>query len=210
VLNKKEKQTLSKWSTSDINWFALFVETYKERQVAKSLQTLCDFKSAGNYFVFVPTRDYCHQHKGVTTVRKVPWLNGYVFIATYESASDCKKMVEMLMVNETVIFRLLSYDGTRGATAMTDEDKILFNAVLDEDFHVSAIKAEISDDNKVVIKENSLESNGGRVVKVDRRNKSVLLEMNILQKLLRYEVALEFLIPENMQRVKKHETKIHW
>jgi transcription antitermination factor NusG len=190
VENEKIKQTLSKWSANDVNWFAIFCKTYEERRIAKSLQKLCDIENAGKYFVFVPTKDYVHQKKGIT-IRKVPWLNGYVFIATTESAENCKKMAETLILNESAIFKLLSYDGTREAAPLTESDKTLFTTILNEDFHMPALKASVVD-GRVEINMNPIESNGGKVVKVNKRKRSALVEMFIMGEKLKYEIALEF------------------
>jgi len=200
----KEKQTLSKWSAEGVNWFAVFCKTYEERRVAKSLQTLLDAENAGKYYVFVPTRDYAHQKKEVT-IRKVPWLNSYVFIATTESAENCTKMVASLIVNDTTIFKVLSYDNSREAAPLTEEDKQLFIAILDNNFHIPAIKA-IVVDGKVEIQKNPIESNGGKIIKVNRRKQSALVEMFMMGENLKYEIALEFPKSKDVIRMKSKDS----
>lgn len=195
-----EKQTLSKWSAEGIDWFALACKTYEEWRIAKCLQKLCDIESIGSYFIFVPTRDYAYQ-KVVTTMRRVPWLNGYVFIATTESAEHCTKMVDALMVNDKAIFKLLSYDGSKAAP-LTEKDKSLFIAIFDDDFHIPALKADVVD-SKVKIAENPIESNGGRITKLDKRKQSAWVEMDIMNKPMKYEVAVEFPQVEDVQKLKK-------
>jgi len=185
----KEKQTLSMWSAEGINWFAVACKIYEERRIAKSLQNVCDIENLGRYFAFVPTKDYAHK-KTVTTMRRIPWLNGYVFIATLETAEHCAKMVDALMVNDKTIFKLLSYDGSK-ASPLSEEDKLLFVAILDDDFHIPALKAEVVD-GRVKIAENPIEANGGKITKVDRRKQSALVEMDVMNEPMKYEVALEF------------------
>lgn len=184
-----KKQTLSKWSADGIDWFAIACKTYEERRIANALQKLCDINSVGSYFVFVPTKDRAHT-KEISGMRRVPWLNGYVFIATNKSAEHCTKMVDSLKVNDTAIFKLLSYDGSKVAS-MTDKDKMLFWAILDDDFHIPALKADMVD-GRVKIAENQIEANGGKITKVDRRKQSALVEMQIMNESMKYEVALEF------------------
>jgi transcription antitermination factor NusG len=194
-----DKQTLSKWSAEGMDWFALACKTYEERRVAHGLQTLCDTESTGRYFVFVPTRDRAHS-KEPSGMRRVPWLNGYVFIATTERAEHCTKMVDMLMVSDTAIFKLLSYDGSK-ASPLTEEDKLLFVAILDEDFHIPALKADVVD-GRVKVADNPIEANGGKITKVDKRKRSAEVEMDIMHEVMKYEVALEFPQAEDVQRLK--------
>ncbi|MCL2221955.1 MAG: hypothetical protein FWB92_06420 [Oscillospiraceae bacterium] len=195
-----EKQTLSKWSAKGIDWFALACKTYEERRVALGFQKLCDGESVGSYFAFVPTRDRAHS-KEPSGMRRIPWLNGYVFIATTESAEHCTKMVDTLMNSDTAIFKLLSYDGEK-ASPLTEEDKLLFVAILDEDFHIPALKADVVD-GRVVIAENAIEANGGEITRVDRRKQSAEVKMEIMHEIMKYEVALEFPQAEDVQRLRK-------
>lgn len=149
---------------------------------------LCDKESAGCYFIFVPTKDHTHT-KESSGIRRVPWLNGYVFIATTESAEHCIKIIDTLTVNDTAIFKLLSYDGIKAAP-LTESDKLLFVAILDENFHIPALSADIVD-GKVAMAENAIEANGGKITKVDKCKKSAWAEMKILDEFMKYEIALE-------------------
>jgi len=195
-----EKQTLSKWSAEGIDWFALACKTYEERRVALVFQKLCDIERNECYFAFVPTKDRAHT-KEASGMRRIPWLNGYVFIATTERVEHCTKMVDSLKANDEAIFKLLSYDGSK-ASPLTEADKLLFVAILDEDFHIPALKADVVN-GRVVIAQNAIEANGGKITKVDRRKQSALVEMDVMNKPMKYEVALEFPQAEDVQRLKK-------
>jgi transcriptional antiterminator NusG len=185
----KEKQTLSKWSANGMKWLALFVKTYEERRLADRLQMALDSEK---YHVFVPTTDYLHKVQGKATLRKIPCFKGYVFIATSESTENCIKMVEPLLINESTIFRFVSYDRSQHSIVISDTDKATLTQIFNDDFHRPAILAEIVD-GKVKFKENTLEQNGGKVLKITRGKKSVVLQVELLGEPKTYEVALELL-----------------
>jgi len=194
----KEKQTLTKWSAEGIKWLVLFVKTYEESRVASKLKAVLN---AEKYHVFVPTTDYLHRTQGKSTLRKIPCFKGYVFIATTESAKDCTKMVEPLLINESAIFRFISYDQTHNSIALSDTDKIKLTRIFDEDFHHPAIRAEVDVDGRVLLDEDALEQNGGKVIKVTKGKKSVVLEIDLLGKPTTYEVALELLSAQDVEKL---------
>ena len=194
----KEKQTLTKWSAEGIRWLALFVKTYEESRMASKLKAVLD---AEKYHVFVPTTDYLHRIQGKSTLRKIPCFKGYVFIATTESAEDCTEMVEPLLINESAIFRFISYDRTHNSITLSDTDKITLTQIFDEDFHRPAIRAEVDADGRVVLDEDALAQDGGKVVKVTKGKKSVVLEIDLLGKPTTYEVALELLLAQDVEKL---------
>jgi transcription antitermination factor NusG len=90
----EEKQAVSKWFVDEANWFALFVRTYEEQRVMEQLQSKLN---PDRYVVFVPTKDYAFSKNGTKTIRRVPWLSGYVFIASMDSPEECLEEVRLHM-----------------------------------------------------------------------------------------------------------------
>jgi hypothetical protein len=100
----EEKQTLSKWFAHTANWFVLFVRTHEERNAAERIQEKLD---AEKYVVFVPTKDYAFKKEGKVIRRKVPWLDGYVFIAATVSAHECLQEVKPIVLGNPGILQTL-------------------------------------------------------------------------------------------------------
>ena len=184
----EERTAKSKWFSSKANWYVLFVKTYEEQRIADRLQKKLDSEK---YVVFVPTKDYAFKKQGTTIMRKVPWLNGYVFIASVEAADICMKMVEPLIVNESAIFRLLSNDNSPDSAMLSPQDREIMTDILDENFNIAAIKAEIVDD-RIRINEELIAKNGGKILKVSKHKQTAIIEMALLGKKFDCEIALEF------------------
>jgi len=199
----EEKQTLSKWFAYTANWFVLFVQTYEERRVAERLQAKLDPDS---YVVFVPTKDYSFIKGGVKTVRKVPWLDGYVFIAATVTPEKCLEEVKPIVYADSHIYRLLSNDGLPEDIALCEQDKAIMTAILDENFNIPAIEAVLVDD-RVNIIDGALEGIGGKVVKVNRHKQTATLELDVqfLGRKTVIEVMLDIIAkPEAIRPPRSH------
>lgn len=178
------------WFSRDAEWFVLFVQSRKELEIAERLQRGL---TPNRYKVFVPTRPYAKVRSGgMTEIQKIPWLSGYVFIATTDTPIECKKMVESLMINDSTVFKFLTKSGEREIAALSVEDRALMAAILDDEFSIHPIPAEVVAD-RIKIANNILERNGGRVTKVDKHRQFALVQMRIMDRDFKCEIALEFI-----------------
>jgi transcriptional antiterminator NusG len=171
----EEKQAASKWFSDEANWFALFVRTYEERRVMEQLQSKLD---TDRYAVFVPTKDYAFSKNGIKTIRRVPWLSGYVFIASTVSPEVCLEDVRFHIYRDPHIYKMLSNDGHMESTALSEHDKSIMTAILDEEFNIPAIEGVMVDD-RVVILDGAFRGVGGKVVKVNKHRQTATLELDI-------------------------------
>jgi transcription antitermination factor NusG len=183
-----EKVTTIKWFDDAANWFALFVKTYEEQRVAGRLQGNLDVEK---YAVFVPTKDYAFKKQGNTVMRKVPWLSGYVFVASMETADEFRSMVEPLIKNDSAIFKLLSNGSADDSIALSQQDKAIMTSVLDENFNIAALKADVVN-GKIEIDEVSILKKGDAVIKVDKHKQTAIVRLALLGKKFDCEFALEF------------------
>jgi transcription antitermination factor NusG len=184
----EEKRTLSKWFAHSANWFVLFVRTHEERNAVERLQGKLDTEK---YVVFVPTKDYAFKKEGEVASRRVPWLDGYVFIAATVSARECLEVVKPIVYGDPGIYKLLSNDGTSESVMLSKADKAVMTAILDENFNIPAIEA-VQVGDRVNITERGLDGMSGSVKKVNKHKRTAIIEIHILGRILDCEVMLEY------------------
>ncbi len=182
-----EKQELSKWFADTANWFVLFVRTYEERRVAELLQDKLDPE---RYIAFVPTKDYAFSKGGMKTVRRVPWLDGYVFIASTANPEKCLEEVKPIVYSDSRIYKLLSNDGLRENIALSEHDKAIMTTILDENFNIPAIEAVMVGD-KVTVVDGTLKGIGGKVVRINKRKQTASLEIEMFGRLTACEIMID-------------------
>ena len=187
----EEKRTLSKWFAETANWFVLFVQTYKEQQVADSIQKKLNPEK---YVVFCPTKDYAHNAKnqGKIAIPKI-WLRGYVFIASTASPNECLAELKPLIVSNKHIYRFLSNDGSPDDIALSTYDKGIMSEILDENFNIPALEAISIEGSKVKIIGDALEGFGGRIVKVNQQRQTAIVEMKLFGREVAFEIMFRFI-----------------
>jgi transcription antitermination factor NusG len=186
----EDKRTLSKWFAHTANWFVLFVQTYEERRTAERLQKKLDPEK---YVVFVPTKDYAFKRNGKLFPRKVPWLDGYIFIAADADSRECLKTIAPLIRGDSDIYKLLSNDGLPENIALTPHDKAVMTSLLDEQFNIPAIEA-VKVDDKVLVIDRTLEGIGGKVVKVNKHKQTARIQIEMFGRPIVCEVMLEYVV----------------
>ena len=154
----------AKWFSSEYNWYAIFVRTLAEQKAVKHVQHLLDTKK---YFVFCPTKDYAFKKNGAKQKRKVPWLKGYIFIISTEAEDAVKIALAPIVRIFEDVYKLLTYEKLNKRAMLTERDKAVMTALLDDEFNVAAVKAVVVGD-KVQITDDALKGYGGRVVKVNK------------------------------------------
>jgi transcription antitermination factor NusG len=185
-----EKRMLSKWFAHSANWFVLFVQTRDERRIAKQLQKKLD---ADKYVVFCPTKDYAFKKAGKVESRRVPLFSGYVFIAATVSAEECSAAVTPLILNEPDVYRFLGNPNEPNDIALSEHDKSIMTALLDENFNVPALEAVAVGDRVQLLTNGILDGESGRVVKVKKNKRSAVIEVDVFDRTITCEVMLEFI-----------------
>ncbi|GHS90817.1 hypothetical protein AGMMS49957_17460 [Synergistales bacterium] len=188
----EEKRTLSRWFAANANWCVLFVQTYEERRVASRIQDKLDKEV---YAVFVPMKNYVHKKQGKTTVRKIPWLSGYVFVAAMVEAEELANAVSPLILLDSTIYKLLSNDGDHASILLSEKDKALLTALLDENFNIPPLEALVVGD-KVELINNPLDGFDGEVLRVNLKKKTAMVRLKLLERTMDCELALELMIPK--------------
>jgi len=188
----EEKRALSKWFAAKANWFVLFVQTFKEREVADRIQSKLDNEK---YVVFVPTRDrtYIQKDKSVL-IKRVPLFGGYVFIATTDDEDECLSAIAPLIEPDSTVYKFLRNGGKDDAAKLTDRDKAAMTALLNEEFNIPALEA-VNVGDRVEIVDRRFEEIG-EVVKVNKRRQTAILRLELFGRAAMCEVALEFLAKE--------------
>jgi len=182
-----EKPRLSKWFAETSDWFILFVQTYEERRIAKGLQEALDEEK---YRVFVPMKDYAYHKQGKTFIRRVPWINGYVFIATTVSEDECLATIERLTRYDEAVFKMLR-NGDRSDSAMLDDhDRAVMRALLDDNFCIPALETVEVGGRLVIADDSPLTGLGGEIIKVDKYKQTATVTIEILGRKVPYVVAL--------------------
>jgi len=186
------KQNISRFAEK-VNFFVVFVRTCREKTIAERLQTALDKKE---YVVFVPTKDYAFKKEGTVTIRRVPLISSYVFIATTRDSVEAIQSVIPLIHSDSTAFKLLSNDKGRDGESFEfrTEDKTIMAAfldILDDEFNIRAIPARIVD-GKIEILKNTLEPYGGEIIKVKKNQQSAVVRLTLLNRVYDCEIALEF------------------
>ncbi|GHV55226.1 hypothetical protein FACS1894216_17000 [Synergistales bacterium] len=185
----EDKRTLSKWFAHTANWFVLFVRTGGEDSVVARVQRKLDPEK---YVVFVPTKDRAFRKKSKVETIKAQWMSGYVFIAATVDETELLEAVAPLIMNDPNIYRLLANGSPSDGVKLTERDKSIMTALLDETFNIPAVEAVfVGDEVKIV--ESSLEGFGGRVKRVNKHKYSATIEMDMFGKTIDCEIMLEYL-----------------
>jgi len=186
---ENDRKALSQWFADKSNWFVVFVRTREEQKIAQRLQSKLDTKI---YKVFVPTKDYAHKNNKETTIIRKPLFSGYLFLATMVEAGECLLTVEPLFYRDPDIYKLLSNDGHSRNIQLTKRDKALMVSILDADFNLSAFKAVIEGD-WVQVDDSPLAGFDAKVVKVNKRRQTAVINMLFAGNRMDCEVALELI-----------------
>jgi transcription antitermination factor NusG len=189
------KQNISRFA-EEVNFFVVFVRTCREEFIAERLQAALD---KSEYVVFVPTKDYAHKKAGTVTIKRIPLIGGYVFIATTNNLDEAIQVVMALIQGDSSVFKLLANDNSNDCDAescvLRAEDKAImagFLDILDDDFRIRAIPATKDDNGKIRILKNTLEPYGGEITKVIKNNQSAVVRLMVLNRIHNWEIALEF------------------
>jgi transcription antitermination factor NusG len=178
---------LSKWFAETANWFILFVRTYEERRVADSLSFLLD---QNKYTVFIPMKDYAYHKQGKTFTRKVPWINGYVFIATTVDEDEFLAEIEQHTRFDDGVYKLLRNGDKNDSAKLSDHDRAIMRAILDENFNIPALETVQVGDRLIIADSSPLAGIGGKIIKVNKKKQTATVSVNILGKNVDYEVML--------------------
>lgn len=178
---------LLKWFAFSANWYVLFVQTYEERRVAEFLQGKLDPEK---YVAFCPTKDYAFQNNGKITTRKALLFTGYVFIAA---------TVKPLIYTDSSIYKLLSNGGDTDSVKLSEHDKSIMTAILDENFNIPALKAVLVGDRVKIIDGSALEGVGGLVKRVNKHRQTAIIEIPMFNSTIQCEVMFAYLVkPEGV------------
>ncbi|GHU75158.1 hypothetical protein FACS1894188_05370 [Clostridia bacterium] len=173
----EEKRTLSKWFEAKSNWFVLFVQTYEERRVAERLQGKLDNDKC---VAFVSMRDRTYTQKDKTVpIKRVPLFGGYVFIATTEPETECLKRIVPIVQFDKTIYKVLRNDGKGETAKLSDRDKAVMTALLNEDFNIPALEA-VDIGDRIEVLAGALEGIGGVVKSVDRRRHTAIVNLKLM------------------------------
>jgi transcription antitermination factor NusG len=178
---------LSKWFAETADWYVLFVKTYEEKRIADSLSALMDSE---HYTVFVPMKDYAYHKQGATLTRKVPWINGYVFVATTVNETECLSELERHTHHDNAVFKVLRNGGKSDSAKLNDHDRSIMRAILDENFNIPALDT-VQVGDKLVIADNSpLAGVGGNIVKINKNKQTATVSVETLGRTFFYTVML--------------------
>ncbi|GHU81440.1 hypothetical protein FACS1894191_8320 [Clostridia bacterium] len=192
----EEKQTLSKWFAFSANWYVLFVQTYEERRVAEFLQGKLDPEK---YVAFCPTKDYAFQKNGKIATRKALLFTGYVFIAASVDEQECLATVKPLIYTDSSIYKLLSNGGDTDSVKLSEHDKAIMTAILDENFNIPALEAVLVGDRVKIIDGSALEGVGGLVKRVNKHRQTAIIEIPMFNSTIQCEVMFAYLVkPEGV------------
>jgi len=185
----EEKRALSKWFGESMNWYALFVQTKKEQEVVERLQKRLN---PAKYVAFVPTRDFAYRKKDVLTVRRVPWLAGYVFIVSAVTPQECVDDVKPIIQLDHYMYKLLSNGMQSEDIALSVRDKMIMTTLLDEDFNIPAFET-VKEGDRVRVRDEVLKGVGGKVLKVNKHKQTITFEMLFLGRMVQCEVMMRYI-----------------
>ncbi|GHU77047.1 hypothetical protein AGMMS49992_23860 [Clostridia bacterium] len=185
----EEKRALSKWFAESSNWFVLFVKTNEEQRVVERLQKRLD---TDKYIAFIPTKDYAFRTKHAITTRQVPWLRGYVFIASTVTPQEFIVDVNPIINYDSFMYRILANSLHSNNVALSSHDKLIMTTILDEHFNIPAFEA-VQVWERVKINDGILKGIGGSVVKVNKHRQTIVIEIFMLGRLLTCEIMMEYI-----------------
>lgn len=152
----------------------IFAKTYEEYRFAERLQSNLD---ASQYMVFVPTKDRSFRLRGAFNLHRVILFPGYVFVAALAPAEDCLRVLKEQVRRDAAALKLLGIDGECGR--VSEQDKSLLIALLDEEFNIPAVDIAMVGD-EVVITGGPFEAQRGRVRKANKYRQTVDVEFELL------------------------------
>jgi transcription antitermination factor NusG len=135
-------------------------------------------------------KDYAYKKQGETVVRKVPWINGYVFIATTVNEDECLVEIERHTRYDDTVYKILRNGGKNDSAKLSDHDRAIMRAILDENFNIPALETIQVGDRLIIADSSPLAGVGGKIIKVNKKKQTATVSVKILGKTIEYEVML--------------------
>jgi transcription antitermination factor NusG len=135
-------------------------------------------------------KDDAYHKQGKTITRKVPWINGYVFIATTADEDECLTELEQHTRLDDGVYKLLRNGDKNDSAKLNDHDRAIMRAILDENFNIPALETVQVGDRLIIADNSPLAGVGGEIIKLDKKKQIATVSVNILGKAVDYEVML--------------------
>lgn len=175
-------------------WYVLFVRTNTEHKVVKAFNDFVQSSQTAFYFkLFVPETEKYYRSKankryGEQFLRHL-LFSGYVFIETNMPSDKFKDFIATHLRNSIHIIKLLRYGNDQGI-AVTFEERQKFECLFKGKRCVEHSKGYIEGE-KIVITGGPLFGMESNIKRINRHNRSAIIELDMLNPKHMLQVALE-------------------
>ncbi len=175
-------------------WYVLYVRTNEENWVVDDFKKVIAARALGYEFeVFCPESEYYYRSKSAAKLGKVyrrrPLFPCYVFVETTMPSEEFRKEFFQYFMNSEKIIRLLSY-GDYKHIAIPKEERIRLEYVLCGKRCFERSVGYI-DGDKIVVTAGPLTGHEGMIKRINRHNRSAIVEMDLFGRKTKIDVALE-------------------
>ncbi|GHU75053.1 hypothetical protein AGMMS49992_18230 [Clostridia bacterium] len=119
-------------------------------------------------------------------------MSGYVFVASNASKEEFIGIVKPIVKQHLGIYKLLTNGEDTNDVMLSEHDKTVMFALLDENFNIPAIDAVVIGD-KVQIVDGLFNGKIGNIKRVNIHKRYAIVEIELFNTLLNYEVMLDVL-----------------
>lgn len=174
-------------------WYVLYVKSNKERRVVEDFQKAFDTKRTGRELeAFCPSSERYFRDRRLKdsgkAYQKRPLFSGYVFLETNMPEKEFKTAMYDVIYNSPDIIRLLC--NGNGSIAVSDSERqkfeYLFRGKRCLDHSVGYI-----DGDQVIVTVGPLKGFEGYIKKINRHNRTALIEFDMFGQKQTVSVALE-------------------
>ena len=177
-----------------MNWFVLLVRTATEERVLKLLEKNLD---KDIHIPFIPKKDWPHIEANNAGVRKETKIcfPGYVFIKSHECVDEFIASMRPIIDNIKEAYYFLYYGENRRDISMRESERVQIEPLLNRDYYMESSCGFIEGD-RVKVTSGALMGLDSRIVKINKRKRTAVIDVSMLGDTRRITLMLEVLRKE--------------
>lgn len=155
-----------------MNWYVLYVLSYKTDQLLTHLNNIQDIEA------FVPKLEYYHRKTQQYEIKIM--FNGYIFVKSPLKQLEFNEVLRKMEQKNGLLKQLVNND----TTALTKEEIDMFDKLLDDNYIVRMSYAYVEDGKAVIIK-GPLKAFEKNIVKVISHEQFCYLDLSFMNRKIR-------------------------
>lgn len=161
-----------------MNWYVLYAMSNKTDKLIDNLNKKTDIEA------FVPRYEYYRRNSVNYDIK--PMFYGYIFVKSALSQCDFDSLLRNMKEGKDGFIRQLVKDGV---SALSEEERDMFEKLLDEN-HVVRMSQAFLQDGKAKVYQGPLKSFEDNIIKVDKHNHVAYLNLTFMNRTIKASLMI--------------------